>query len=757
MTANKKIKVGFVMFEPRSGAFVWTLGANCLRTEALQRGMAFTPVGVRTVEEQASELLALIDKGMDAIILKPMARDHAGISAFIAKAYAAGIPVISLDSPLADEGVLCTVGTDNAKGQAMAAEYMFERLQGRGKVAYFRGDERVPAGATRSRSFHEVAKKYPGIEVAYENNLDWLAQISRREQGAQFTREALDKVPDLDAIISPTDEGALGAMDVLQERGLSEHIAVAGFDGIPDALMAIKSGTMEATVRQLPRLIASRLLDTLESALRGESVPKVVPVDVELVTREKVDNSALDSLQMIPGLILHLASNHEEQRVLQEAIISTQQNILETVAAVSAAVSSIREPGEMMKQVVNLLHRRFNLHGARLYSINAPAADSSTSHASAQTPHMQLAANSSEGDTDEDGSALIEKCLRTGQHVVRTAVTNNGSTARRSELVLPLKSGAHVMGILALQSLNASAFNADEVSVMQAIAQQVAVAMDNANLYHETLLNAKQQEESRDKLMVVEKMASLGRLTAGIAHEMNTPLAAVRAAVMELDSLVNEYRDAIGDNSVNDDDHREIAAEMSKAISLASGAAERASGFVRGVKAQTRDLSSQQLVNFNVVNTIQDAVLLLSHSLREKKCAVELHKNSDELLVHGSPGRLAQVITNLITNAVDASAAAIARNGGAKIEITLEQEERFVVMRVKDQGSGIPADVLPRIFEPMFSTKKFGDGTGLGLTIVNDIVTGDFKGSITIDSTEGEGTSFILRLARPPDLSHQTI
>ncbi|MEC5387001.1 substrate-binding domain-containing protein [Uliginosibacterium sp. H3] len=744
---NKKINVGFVMFEPRSGAFVWTLGENCLRTDALRRGMEFTTVSVRTVEEQATELFALLDKGMDAIILKPMARNHPGISAFIAKAHASGIPVISLDSPLEDEGLLCTVGSDNAKGQAMVAEYVFKHLEGRGKVAYFRGDERVPAGATRTRSFHETLTRYPGIEVAYENMLDWVAQISRREQGAQFMREVLQKAPDVVAVISTTDEGALGAMDVILERGLSKKILVAGFDGIPGTLMAIRERTMEVSVRQLPRLIATRLLDTLEAALRGEAVPKIVPVDVELVTEDGVDSSALDSLQMIPGLILHLASNHEEQRVLQQAVISTQQNILETVAAVSSAVSSIREPGEMMKQVVNLLTRRFSLHCASLYSIDP------TTEASDGQPVIQLKANSSDGNGGHHAcgpSRQTAECLRTGQHMVGHTEAGAGDGERSyAELVLPLKSSAHVTGILVLQSANPRAFNAEVVSVMQAIAQQIAVAMDNADLHRETVLSAQQQEQSREKLMIAEKMASLGRLTAGIAHEMNTPLAAVRAAVLELESLVTEYRDSIGDDSVNDDDHREIAAEMSKAISLASGAAERAAGFVRGVKSQTRDLSSQQLVNFNVVTTIQDAILLLSHTLREKNCKLELQKRADDLQVHGSPGRLAQVITNLITNAVDASAATIARDGGARIEISLEQEDRFVVMRVKDQGSGIPPEVLPRIFEPMFSTKKFGDGTGLGLTIVNDIVTGDFKGSIEIDSTVGQGTTFIVRLARP--------
>ncbi|HSD37840.1 MAG TPA: substrate-binding domain-containing protein [Rhodocyclaceae bacterium] len=744
MTETRKIKVGFVMFELRSGAFVWTLGANCLRTEALQRDMELTTVGVRTVEEQANELSKFIDTGMDAVILKPMARNHAGISAAIARAHAAGILVLSLDSPLADEGVLCTVGTDNARGQALIAEYVFERLQGRGKVAYFQGDERVPSGATRTGSFHETLQRYPGVEVAYENMLDWIAQISRREQGAQFMREALDKTPDLDAVISTTDEGALGAMDVIAERGLSRRILIAGFDGIPGALMAIKDGTVDATVRQLPRGIATCLLDTLERALGGESVPTVVPVEVELVTQAQVDSAALDSLQMIPGLIQHLASNHEEQRVLQQAVISTQQNILETVAAVSASLSSIREPDEMMRQIVILLHHRFSLLSASLYSVEAAGPTD-------RTPGIELKASSGEGDaaTHCVHVELLEECLRTGQHFTGNHGTGGNGKAGGPELVLPLKSGTHVMALLALRSGSGRAFGEEEISIMQAIAQQIAVAMDNANLHRETLRNAREQEENREKLMLAEKMASLGRLTAGIAHEMNTPLAAVRSAVMELESLVTEYRDSIGDASVNDDDHREIATEMSKAISLASGAAERAAGFVRGVKSQTRDLSSQQQVDFSVVATIQDAILLLGHTLREKNCRVELHKSADELQVHGSPGRLAQVITNLITNAVDASAATIARQGGAKIDINLELEDQFVVMRVKDQGSGIPPEVLPRIFEPMFSTKKFGDGTGLGLTIVNDIVTGDFKGSINIDSTLGAGTTFIVRLARP--------
>jgi C4-dicarboxylate-specific signal transduction histidine kinase len=298
--------------------------------------------------------------------------------------------------------------------------------------------------------------------------------------------------------------------------------------------------------------------------------------------------------------------------------------------------------------------------------------------------------------------------------------------------------------VLELHSTDAKAFDEDSVSIMNAIAHQIAVAIDNANLYRETVLHARLEEENRERLMIAEKMASLGRLTAGIAHEMNTPLAAVRAAVSELESLVNEYRESIGDDGVNDDDHREIAAEMLKSLHLAQSAAERAAGFVRGVKSQTRDLSAHQRVSFNAVTVIQEAILLLSHALREGKCEASFERERDVMEVVGSPSRLAQIITNLVTNAIDAMAA----QSGGKIDVALVQEAGFVVLRVKDSGCGMPPEVQSKVFDPMFTTKPFGEGTGLGLTIVHDIVKGDFSGTIDIESRVGEGTTFVIRLAQ---------
>jgi len=717
---RRALHIGYVLFDPRFGAFIWTVGENCLRTEALKRGMQLTTVQVLTVEEQAAELDKFIDKGVDAIIFKPMARSHPDISAFLRKAKAGRIPVISMDSSVDDEGISCTVGSDNAGGQALVVEQVLAQIGHKGKIAYFCGDARVPTGALRTRSFHETLGRYPEVELAYESMLDWLALISRREQGAAFARQALQQVPDLDAIISATDEGALGAIEVLKEAGLSGRVVVAGFDGIPEALLAVEAGTMLATVRQLPRAIATRTLDIIEALVGGESVPQQLLVNVALTTADKVGSAALDALEMIPGLIVNLAANHQEQRKLQQAVITTQQNILQTVAAVSAAVGSIRDPEDMMRKVVDLLHERFDLLAASLYILP---------------------------DADAGDGRLVLRAHRGADAHATSAEESRGMTEAlidKSELTIPLISGEHVMGVLELHSTDAKAFDEDSVSIMNAIAHQIAVAIDNANLYRETVLHARLEEENRERLMIAEKMASLGRLTAGIAHEMNTPLAAVRAAVSELESLVNEYRESIGDDGVNEDDHREIATEMLKSLHLAQSAAERAAGFVRGVKSQTRDLSAHQRVSFNAVTVLQEAILLLSHALREGRCTADFEHERDVMEIVGSPSRLAQIITNLVTNAIDAMAA----QGGGKIDVSFVQEAGFVVLRVKDSGCGMPAEVQSKVFDPMFTTKPFGEGTGLGLTIVHDIVKGDFSGTIDIESRVDEGTTFVIRLSR---------
>ncbi|MEA4908486.1 MAG: ATP-binding protein [Anaerolineaceae bacterium] len=257
--------------------------------------------------------------------------------------------------------------------------------------------------------------------------------------------------------------------------------------------------------------------------------------------------------------------------------------------------------------------------------------------------------------------------------------------------------------------------------------QELEQAYDTIQAEHEHLLQS-------------EKLASLGRLTGGVAHEINTPLAASRAALMQVHKLVDEYRDSLGDPQVTQEDYAEIGEEMLQSLSLADHSLDQIAGFVRSIKGQIRDVVPRERILFNAVPVIRDSILLVNHTLRAGNCRVVFTPAADTVEVRGLPGQLAQIVINLMTNAIDASVA----KGGGTIHIDLTPHADEVLLVVSDQGAGIAPDVLPRIFDLLFTTKPSGYGTGLGLPIVRDILGDVFKGSIDVASQLGQGTTFTL-------------
>jgi signal transduction histidine kinase/DNA-binding LacI/PurR family transcriptional regulator len=251
-----------------------------------------------------------------------------------------------------------------------------------------------------------------------------------------------------------------------------------------------------------------------------------------------------------------------------------------------------------------------------------------------------------------------------------------------------------------------------------------------------------QLQKNQNKLLLAEKMATLGRLTAGIAHEMNTPLATVRASISELETLLKEYTQSVNDKDVTAEDHQQIAIDILSAIDLSEKSAERASNFIKSIKAQTRDVKTREKQLFNLFQIIESVLVFLGHSLRHSNCNVQIICTNHEIVIDGSPTRMTQVFTNLITNAIDA----LEENKNKHIAIELLEVTGSVIIKVIDNGCGIPQENLSKIFDPMYTTKAFGQGTGLGLSIVHDIIHNDFGGSISVESESGIGTTFILQI-----------
>ena len=270
-------------------------------------------------------------------------------------------------------------------------------------------------------------------------------------------------------------------------------------------------------------------------------------------------------------------------------------------------------------------------------------------------------------------------------------------------------------------------------ALYDALRTQIAASVRGAQLALEV---AAQQRQ----LLLSEKMAGIGRLTAGIAHEMNTPLSAVRSALEEARQLTEEYKGSIGDAEVTDEDHQAIATDILKSIDLCRRAAEKASSYVRSIKSQTRDMGARDRAVFDAGPVLEETILLLSHASREQGIPIDLDLRVRPLPILGTHDRLSQMVTNLLVNALDASKGIV----GARVTVSAWLDGDAPRIDVSDRGSGIPPEVLDRIFEPLFTTKPVGQGTGLGLSIIGDLMESEFAGRIRVTSVVGEGTTFHL-------------
>ena len=233
-------------------------------------------------------------------------------------------------------------------------------------------------------------------------------------------------------------------------------------------------------------------------------------------------------------------------------------------------------------------------------------------------------------------------------------------------------------------------------ALVVALRKQLSAALQGAVLVNQLEQRAREleeaqhiQEEQRQRLVVAERMAWLGRLTAGVAHEMNTPVAAVRSSLSHLTDLIEEYRSSIGDAAVVEHDHQELAGEMAEAAKLAARAAQSAAKFVAEFKAQTRDLSPKDKVVFNAVPVVSDALGLLKHALEASESTLRYEPASDFVNVSGSQGRLAQVVTNLVVNGMDAQAG----RGGGTIAVTIGPKDGVVSLK---------SSIRARAFATMF-------------------------------------------------------
>ena len=316
--------------------------------------------------------------------------------------------------------------------------------------------------------------------------------------------------------------------------------------------------------------------------------------------------------------------------------------------------------------------------------------------------------------------------------------------ALNAEVLVPVPtSHPSVPGLLALgPKESGQAYTPNDIAFLRTVAGQITLALTSAEAFEDLQLAYQQLEQNQTSLVQADRLATLGRLTAGIAHEVNTPIAAVRNALRLLTDLGNEYSSSIADDDVGPDDHREIAQEIVATAENADRWAQKAAAFIGRIKMQGRDAGGSA-ERFIVEHVVTEARSLLAHRLRAGKCSLDYVEDPVHLSMVGDPTRLGQIIVNLAANAIDAYEDAGMRGG--RVEVFARVERDHVVLSVSDRAGGIPPDVLPRLFDELFTTKEPGRGTGLGLWIARNLAEDTFGGTLTVETEQGLGTCFTLR------------
>ncbi len=250
--------------------------------------------------------------------------------------------------------------------------------------------------------------------------------------------------------------------------------------------------------------------------------------------------------------------------------------------------------------------------------------------------------------------------------------------------------------------------------------------------------------QTQESLLQAERLASLGSLVAGVAHEINTPVGIALTSASVLKAATDDIMLAVNTTGLKKSDVMRYLDTAGESARLIMNNAYRAAHLIHSFKQIAVDQTSEARRPFGLKEYIEEIVSSLQPKLKKLPITLVLDCPA-EIVLDSYPGAFAQVITNLTLNCVEH--AFVADKAGT-IRIAARLDGDIVELDVVDDGTGIAPDVLDRIFDPFFTTRRGQGGTGLGLNIVYNLIVKQFGGTITVVSALGQGTHFTLRIAR---------
>jgi signal transduction histidine kinase len=336
--------------------------------------------------------------------------------------------------------------------------------------------------------------------------------------------------------------------------------------------------------------------------------------------------------------------------------------------------------------------------------------------------------------------------------------------AYRAVLAVPLMRDGAVEGVLLLGRPGPGPFSQRQIDLVQTFADQAVIAIENVRLFEqvqertkELSLSLEDLRTAQDRLVQTEKLASLGQLTAGIAHEIKNPLNFVNNFSALSAELVDELNDVLKPTGLD----KRVREEIDELTHMLKGNLEkvvqhgkRADSIVKNMLLHSREGSGEHRpADINAI--VEESLNLAYHGARAEKSGfnITLERELDPAagMIDLYPQEITRVFLNLISNGFYA-ATKRKEAGDEGFEPTLSASTKNlgnkVEIRIRDNGTGIPAEVKEKMFNPFFTTKPAGEGTGLGLSMSHDIIVKQHGGKIDVDTEPGAFTEFIITLPR---------
>jgi signal transduction histidine kinase len=349
-------------------------------------------------------------------------------------------------------------------------------------------------------------------------------------------------------------------------------------------------------------------------------------------------------------------------------------------------------------------------------------------------------------DPSHPAASAVRECREVLADDGSFAGLEGGPDQRAPTLFHPLVAGSRPLGVMAVQSGRASGFDDRQILIVRTLCASVAVALTNADVLRqaqiaraEAMAALAELRDAQERLIRAEAMASLGRLVAGVAHEVNTPVGTAYTITSSLQARVEGFRELATGAALKRSDLTAFLEMVGEAARQLDANLSRASDLVRRFKDVAAERTNDDRRSFRLAGLMEKVVAHLRPELGSVSPVLDA---DPDLVLDSFPGALGRILTDLVLNA-----AVHAFPNGDAGTITLRARaitDREVEIIVADDGVGIALSDQPRIFDPFFTTRRGKGGTGLGLHIAWNLATQTLGGDLRCESVPGSGTTFSL-------------